>query len=356
MSDPLVTSATSSAYPGAPVASPAAADLIVSPVGADSDLRAVLEDLSMGRHLAARDLLIRTGLNWSLLARRCHLLVSAPSARGVIKMWRDDEPHSRLASLLWARALTHGALQLHREGRADDVVRRAGVMAHEEWNRAQSLWPASPEPWNGRLQLARLPYDPQFLDPYWRRRAQPWDQLDDVEMRLSGPWPLWAEANERHPGARDAHHRMREYFLQHRGAVPALQYTQWIVSARRPHPELLMLPLYALMDLYRERHGKGQRGALGFWQTEQVHHFAMRAFREWFSPIPDAEHQWLSHWDLNHLAHALVSCGASGAARQVFNALGPYATPQPWKDINTSLGRTQDWRDEFVRIRAAVLK
>ncbi|MFJ9250492.1 hypothetical protein [Streptomyces sp. NPDC101776] len=350
-----MTSATSSAPPEAPAASPAAG-LIVSPVGADSDLRAALEDLKMGRYLAARDLLIHTGLNWSLLARRCHLLVSDPGARGVIKMWRDEEPHSRHASLLWARALTHGALQLHREGKADDVVCRAAVMAHEEWNRAATLWPDSPEPWNGRLQLARLPYDPRFLDPYWRSRTQPWDRLDDFEMSLSGPWPLWAEANERHPGDRDAHHRMREYFLQHHGAVPALQYAQWIVSEAHTHPELLMLPLYARMDLYRERHRSSQRGAAGFWQTEQAHRVAMRAFTGWFSPIPDAEHRWLSLWDLNYLAHALVSCGKSNAARQVFNALGPYVTPQPWKDINDSLGRSRDWTDEFLHIRAAVLK
>ncbi|WP_406126894.1 hypothetical protein [Streptomyces sp. NBC_00989] len=330
--------------------------LIVSPVGADSDLRAALEDLRMGRYVAARDLLIRTGSNWTLLARRCQLLLSDPGARSVIKMWRDEEPHSRQASVLWARALTHGALQLQREGRADGVVHRAAGMAHKEWMWAEALWPESPEPWNGRLQLTQLPYDPRYFDPSWRNRTEPWDRLDDVEMHLSGPWPLWAEADRRHPGNRDAHHRMREYFLHRRGAVPALQYSQWIASARQPHPELQMLPLYARMDVYREQHGSGQRGTLGFWQTDQAHRCAMRAYTEWFSPIPATEYRWLSPWDLNHLVHALVSCGATGPARQVFNALGPYATPQPWKDVNDSLGRSRDWTDEFVHIRAAVLR
>ncbi|MGX9891217.1 hypothetical protein [Streptomyces sp. NPDC002276] len=331
-------------------------DLIVSPVGPDSDLRAALEDLKMGRYLAARDLLVRTGVNWALLGRRCQLLVSDPGVRGAIRMWRDEEPHSHHASLLWARALTQGALQLHHEGRADKVVRRAGEMAHAEWNRAGSLWPGSPEPWNGRLQLARLPYDPKLLDPNWRIREAPWDRLKSVDMHFPGPWPLLAEANRRHPGSRDAHHRMREYFLQHGGAVASLQYSQWTVSARRPNPELQLLPLYARMDVYRERHGRGQSGALGFWQTEQAHHVAMRAYTEWLAQVPVAEHRWLSPWDLNHLAHALVSCGENGPARQVFHALGPYVTPQPWKDVNTSLGRSQHWTDEFLRIRAAVLK
>ncbi len=355
MSDSSLTGAAQSAYRDDLATPPNGMTLIVSPVGADSDLRAALEDLKMGRYLAARDLLIRTGSNWSLLANRCHLLLSDPGARGVIKMWRDEEPHSRQASVLWGRALTQGALQLQREGKAADVVGGAAGMAHKEWKWAEGLWPESPEPWNGRLQLTRLPYDPRTFDPYWGRRKEPWDRLDDVEMHLSGPWPLWAEANRRDPGNRDAHHRMREYFLSRSGAGPAFQYAQWIVSGSRLHTELLMLPLYAFMDVYRERHGKSQRGALGFWQTEQVHHFAMRAFQEWFSPIPSAEYPWLSNWDLNHLAHALVACGESGAAKRVFTALGPYATPQPWKDVNTSLGRSQDWTDEFLRIRTAVL-
>lgn len=356
MSDSSLTQAARSPYRDAPVTPPNGMNLIVSPVGADSDLRAALEDLKMGRYLAARDLLIRTGLNWSLLANRCQLLLSNPGARGVIKVWRDEEPHSRQASVLWARALTQGALQLHREGKAADVVGRAARMADKEWKWAEALWPESPEPWNGRLQLTRLPYDPRAFDPHWGRRKDPWDRLDDFEMHLSGPWPLWAEANRRDPGNRDAHHRMREYFLTHSGAGPAFQYSQWIISGSRPHTELLLLPLYALMDVYRERHGNGQRGALGFWQTDQVRHFAMRAFHEWFSPMPSAEYPWLSNWDLNHLAHALVACGETGAAKRVFNALGPYATPQPWKDINDSLGRSRDWTGEFLRIRAAVLR
>ncbi|MDX3499854.1 hypothetical protein PV735_45365 [Streptomyces turgidiscabies] len=351
-----MTSATPSAYRGDPVAPPNGMNLIVSPVGADSDLRGALEDLRMGRYSAARDLLIRTGSNWTLLARRCQLLLSDPGARSVIKMWRDEEQHSRYASVLWARALTQGALQLHREGKSHGVVGRAAGMAHKEWQWAEGLWPESPEPWNGRLQLTQLPYDPRNFDPSWRTRKEPWDRLDDFEMHFSGPWPLWAEANRRHPGNRDAHHRMREYFLSRSGAVPAFQYSQWIVSARLKHPELLMLPLYSLMDVYRENHGQGQQGALGFWQTDQVHHFTMRALREWFSPIPSTEHPWLSQWDLNHLAYALVACGETGAAKWVFNALGPYVTPQPWKDVSDSLGRSLDWTDEFLRVRASVLR
>ncbi|WP_371666425.1 hypothetical protein OG985_48045 [Streptomyces sp. NBC_00289] len=329
--------------------------LILSPVGADSDLRAALEDLKLGRYAAARDLLHRTGSNWSLLASRSQLLAADAGLRGILKMWRDEEPANQYASMLWARALTQGATDLARRGQSLSVMGRAASMAQQEWKRAADLWPQSPEPWCGRLQLSRLPFDPILLDPLRRSRPLPWDRLNDPTMHFPGPWPLLAEANVRHPGSRDGHHRMREHFLYRAGAGVSLQYAQWLVSGRLENPELLMLPLYALMDLYRAQHGKGQSGALQFWQTAQVAHYATRAYEEWFAHVPPTEYCWVSHWDLNHLAHALVACGQTARAAKVFRALGPYATPQPWKDVNDSLGRSKEWADEFLRIRTAVL-
>jgi hypothetical protein len=51
-----------------------------------------------------------------------------------------------------------------------------------------------------------------------------------------------------------------------------------------------------------------------------------------------------------------VACGQDERAAWVFKAMGPYAMPQPWKDVNASLGRSQDWTDAFLRIRASVLR
>ncbi|MCI3273434.1 hypothetical protein [Streptomyces cylindrosporus] len=331
-------------------------NLIVSPVGPDADLRGALEDLKLGRFASTHDLLVRTGENWSLRARRAQQLVAGASDRSVIKMWRDVEPNNAHAVTLWARALTEAALELNRGGGNTSTVGRAMAMAYQEWKRAQSLWPKSPEPWIGRLQLAQLVLDPRAVDPYWNRRIQPWERLDDPVMHLAGPWPLLHEINWRDPGSREGHHRMREYFLHRHGTAVALQYVHWLVAGRVVNPELLVLPLYALMDVYRQRHGQGQAGALGFFQTDQVRHFAVQAYDQWFLHVPDTEHAWLSPWDLNYLAHALVACGETHRAARVFQAMGPYAVPQPWQDINASLGRSKDWTLEFLRIRSSVLR
>ncbi|MET7474691.1 hypothetical protein ABZT17_10085 [Streptomyces sp. NPDC005648] len=329
-------------------------NLIVSPVGADTDLRAALEDLKMGRYAATHDLLARTAENWSLRARRCHQLVADARDRSIIKMWRDEDPNNPHAVTLWAKALTEAALDLHRGGGVADVVGRAAAMAQQEWKRAEYLWPKSPEPWIGRLQLAQLVLDPSSVDPYWNRRVQPWDRLNDPVMHFLGPWPLLNEINWRDLGSREGHHRMREYFMYRQSPAVALQYVHWLVAGRVVNPELLVLPLYALMDVYRQRHGQGQTGALGFFQTEQVRHFAVQAYDGWFVRVPHTEHAWLSQWDLNYLAHALVACGETHRAARVFQAMGPYAVPQPWQDINASLGRSKDWRHEFLRIRSSV--
>ncbi|WP_158013041.1 hypothetical protein [Streptomyces sp. Root369] len=157
--------------------------------------------------------------------------------------------------------------------------------------------------WIGRLHLTQLPYSANYFDPYAQRRRVPWDQLDDPAMHFRGPWPLLDEVNRLHPGNREGHHRMREYFLYRGGgAAAAMQFSAWLVSGRLSNPELLMLPVYSLLDLYRERHGDGRGRALQFWQTAQVRHYACRAYDEWFAPLPATEYPWLSISDLSHLA------------------------------------------------------
>jgi hypothetical protein len=68
--------------------------LIVSPVGPDLDLRAALEDLRVGRYLAARDLLSRIGPNLALRTSRSRFLAAGAGEGGVVKAWLEDEPYS----------------------------------------------------------------------------------------------------------------------------------------------------------------------------------------------------------------------------------------------------------------------
>lgn len=356
MPKPLATPTAATrgeAHPAGPVDTA----LIVSPVGGDMELRAALEDLRLGRYLAARDLLSRTGPNWALRTSRSQLLAAGVGEPGVFKTWWDEESGSADAALMWARVLTRAALAAHRAGRSPQVVARAAGLARQACDRARALLPACPVPWVDLLRLTQLPFASHHFDPYARTRGLPWDALKDPVMHHRGPWPLLTEINRRHAGNREGHHRMREYFQRrcHQPAA-AMNYACWIVARGTLNPQLLVLPLYALMDVYRQRHGDGRGGALQFWQTAQVRHYAGRAYEDWFARVPAIEYPWLPLADLSHLAHALVACGESERAAHVFQAMGPYAVPQPWQDINTSLGRSQDWRDEFLRIRASTLR
>lgn len=353
MPDSLTTSATS-ARSGDRMAPHNDMNLIVSPVGADTDLRGALEDLKMGRYRAARDLLARTGPNWSLRTRRSQLLSAQVGAGGVFKTWLDEEPNSADASMMWARVLTRAAIEAHRSGKNKGLVLRAAGLALQACMKAVALWPDCPVPWICLLHLTQLPFDSYHFDPHWRSRPIPWDQLGDPTMPYRGPWPLLEEINKRDPGSREGHHRMREFHLYRGGPTAAMNYAAWAVASEPDNLELDMLPLYALMDVYRERHGNGQGSALQFWQTAQVAHYARQARDRWFASVPPVHHGWLSPLDLNHLAHALVACGED--ARAVFAALGPYATPEPWQTINVSLGRSYDWTTEFLRIRATALR
>jgi hypothetical protein len=353
MPDPLMTRTIFRRRAEQP-ASPGDAELIVSPVGPDTDLRAALEDLKLGRYLAARELLARTGTNCALRTTRSRLLAAGAGEGGVVKTWVDAEPGSADAWMMWARVLTRAALAALDRQESDTLLARAAGLARQACWRAADLNPPCPVPWVCMLHLTQLPFAAHHFDPRVRQRKVPWDLVNDPTMPHRGPWPLLAEVNWRDPGNREGHHRMREYFARHGGGVASMNYACWMAAGRVENPELLMLPLYALMDRYRAQHGDGQRGALRFWQTAQVAHYARKARDDWFLAAPPAERPWLPLLDLNHLAHALVACGED--ARAVFEAMGPYATPEPWQEINASLGRTYDWTAEFLRVRALALR
>ncbi|MBW8800054.1 MAG: hypothetical protein JF597_42665 [Streptomyces sp.] len=334
--------------------------VIVSPVGADADLRAALEDLRLGRYAATRDLLRMTGQHWALRTSRSQIL-AAVADPGVFKMWHDEEPHHPDAAMMWARALSRAAVDAFHSGKSEHIVGRAARMAAEACQRASDLLPACPVPWIDRLQLTQLPFRPEAFDPHAHLRPQPWNMLPAEDVRSHGmyhpgPWPLLREADRRDPGSREAHHQMRQALMVHSGLGAARDFSFWIVSKRLRSLELLMLPLYAIMDKYRAEHGSGQFGALQFWQRAQVGHYACQAYDRWFADIPADGYPWLSMTDLSHLAHALVATGENQRAAAVFRAMGPYATAQPWQDVNASLGRSRDWRDWFVTTRDATLR
>ncbi|MFJ3779809.1 hypothetical protein ACIPX0_49925 [Streptomyces sp. NPDC090075] len=330
--------------------------LTVGHVGADVDLHHALEDLKIGRYHAARDLLNRACWNWPLYTSRTQLLAAGDGAAGVIKTWLDEEPHNPHALVMWARALTRTAVVAHHADTRPELVSRAASLAQQACGTAIGQAPLSPVPWIDLLRLTQLPYDPALFDPYASQRPVPWALLSDPGMPHRGPWPLLHEINHRHLGSREGHHRMREYFLHRMSPGTAEDFSCWLVMGQVDNPELLLLPLYALMDVYRRRHGDGKGGAHQFWQAGRISGYALRAYDEWFDKIQPSEYAWVPLADLSHLAFTLVACGEEARARAVFEAMGPYTTAEPWRTVNASLGRSADWRNEFVRTRASVLR
>lgn len=328
--------------------------LIVSPVAADTGLRGALEDFKLGRYAAARDLLAHTGLNWSLRTSRSQLLAAGAQDGGVVKTWLEEEPESADAAMMWARVLTRAALSADRARKGAELVHRAAALARDACWRAMELESRCPVPWICLLQLTQLPLRADLFVPFAGDRSGSWGRLGDATMPYPGPWPLLWEIDRRHPGSREGHHRMREFFLRHHGPAVAMDFTGWLVSRQQVNPGLLTLPLYALVDTYLGQHGQGQSGALRFWQSDRVRHYACQARDGWLAFVPPVERRWLPVTDLSYLAYVLVACGED--AREVFEAMGPYAVPQPWRDINASLGRTYDWRGEFLRTRSYVLR
>ncbi|MEU2774632.1 hypothetical protein ABZ646_17225 [Streptomyces sp. NPDC007162] len=301
-----------------------------------------------------------TGREWGLRTSRSNMLAAGAGDPGIFKLWLDEEPDSPDAAMMWARVLTRAALRAFRSGMGEEVVGRAARLAAKAGWRAADLLPECPVPWVDKILLAQLPYPAHYLDPYARHRQMPWDELPggrEQGMPHLGPWPLLGEVAARHPGNRAGYHAMRQFFQRVRSPGAAMDFSCWLLMSEPPSPELWMLSVYALGDKFRKEHGEeGRAGTLRFWQTGTVGHHAVNAYDKWFAELPPTEYPWVSMADLSHLAHALVANGESQKAADVLRAMGPYVTAQPWKDVNTILGRSRNWEDWFLTVRASTLR
>ncbi|MEU6277455.1 hypothetical protein ABZ871_34390 [Streptomyces populi] len=327
-------------------------DLVVDLAGRDDELRRALEDLRMNRYSAMRDVLMKTFGDWPLRTARSQVLAVGAGDGGAVAAWLEEEPRSADALLMWARVLTRQAVRAFRHGKSEALLHRAADVARDACWTAMRHWPEDPVPWVCLLDLAKLPMDLRHLDPFFRQRPHPWGLPPEIGL-FGGPWPLLHEADRRDPGNREAYHRMREYADTRLSGSQAMDFTRWAASCAPHGSPLKVLPLYALVSLYQRRHPDGRHGAIAFWTTAQVKHYARKACDDWFDATPVLAGPQLSLLDLNHLAFALVTSGETGASR-VFEMIGPYATSAPWAQVSETLGR--DWQSEFRRTRDSLLR
>lgn len=326
--------------------------LIVDLAGRDDELRRALEDLRMNRHFAMRSVLMKSWRDWPLRTARSQVLAVGAGDGAAVAAWLDEEPRSADALMMWARVLTRQAVRAFRQGKEEALLRRAAGVARDACWAALRHSPGDPVPWVCLLDLAKLPIDERYLDPFLRQRSYQWGRAPEMGL-FDGPWPLLHEVDQRDPGNREAYHRMREYADVRLSGGLAVDFSRW-VSGRAPYGSSLhVVPLYAFLAEYRRRHADGRGGAIAFWSTAQVKHYARKACDEWFYATPVPQRSRLSLVDLNHLAFVLVACGEIGAGG-VFEEIGQYATNAPWAQVSETLGR--DWQSEFRRMRDSSLR
>lgn len=172
-------------------------------------------------------------------------------------------------------------------------------------------------------------------------------------MLPPGPWGLLNEAEKRDPHNREAHHRMLQFvYARRKGPLSeAVNYAQWASSSAPVGSALHALPLYVRVERYRR--DRGHERALDLhWVAEDAVRDARRAMDTWFLFCATEEASLL---DLNHLAHALYGALKFADAARVFEALGPYWTPQPWAYRTAVPDERGPAEEVFLRARARCL-
>ncbi|MFC4463973.1 hypothetical protein ACFPH6_05245 [Streptomyces xiangluensis] len=301
------------------------------PAGFDDELRVVLEDVRAGRWRSMRDLLATTD-SWTVRTARSQVLAAAAATSDAVEAWgQEARDHHWL--MMRARVLAQRALNAHRA--KDPGATAVADQARFACGEAARHWPADPVPWVVLLALAQV----DAVQP-WRRRPEHW--MPPWEPLLPyGPWGLLYEAHRRDPYNREAWHRMLQALTEY--GENATDFVRWVATWAPQGSPLAVLPLHVYARVYQQRREEGVLTAL-YWTTDPVSHYTRRALTWWFE---HADRATWSPLDLNHLAQALHSGGFADAA-PVWEAIGPCATPIPWKYV---ADYPPQWQEEFLRAR-----
>jgi hypothetical protein len=310
-------------------------------------LRVALEEVRVGRWMPMRQLLARTGDRWGLRTSRSQVLASVAARSHVVWEWLAEEPSSLDALMMRARVDTERVLHAHRTGHAG--AGELADVARSSASAAAFAAPADPVPWVCRLALAQVDPEKRIRE----HRVAPPDR-----MLPSGPWNLLREVWRRDAHNREAHHRMLQTLLAAPigGPAAALNFTHSVKSwvPWQSGSALLVLPLYAYAQHYRDKRERGRYEAIGRaqWTREPLIDDVQRALQGWFELSDPMERSAL---DLNHLAHALWAGRRHEEAARVFRAMGRFATAQPWSLVAAEPDDPQSGVEEFLKARRQCL-
>ncbi|MEW1660781.1 hypothetical protein [Streptomyces sp. NPDC093707] len=302
-----------------------------------------LVELRVGRWRAIRDLLSHTGSNWSLRSFRTQVLGVSAAGSNVVEAWLAEEPDRHDAQVMFARVAVERAVRAYRQ--RHDAAWRLEYQARRAALVAAGREPRDPVPWLCRLSLAQV--DTRQV---WREHCE-----EAAEPMLpSGPWGLLHEVEQRDPGNREAYHRMMQFLLARQtpeaGALAEVtDFSRWVASWAPEGSPLLMLPMYAMAKQCGNRSGLYRTATWRLqWAEEPAISCTLRAFHLWFRR---ADPTLRSVSDLSHLACGLWASHQLAEAAEVFDALGPFASREPWASVHDYGARADAATMLFSRAR-----
>ncbi|MFF4607746.1 hypothetical protein ACFY12_34035 [Streptomyces sp. NPDC001339] len=281
-----------------------------SPAADDRALASACVDVRAGRYFSAHEVLWETRGDFELRAHRSLVLASVAADSDLAERWLDEEPGPE-AALLWARVAMLRALRMADAG--DQRQRALTRIARTACERASKESPEDPTPWVAQLALARLdrPQDPA---------------PQGLLTAPTGPWYLFAHILRLDAWHREAHHRFLSFFFTRYGGSSSASWdVAAFLSQRAPAGSpLRLLPLVALVEDYNPSDLLANRT----WEQPQWVSAAMGVYHNWFPRVTD--YRFTPVLDLAYLAHALFLAKREFEAREVFTAMGPYASRMPW--------------------------
>lgn len=308
---------------------PDAGQWVWDPAGSDHELSQACVDLKTGRCYAADALLRASVGDPGLRAARSQAMGAVVATSRTAETWVREHPDSAEARLVFARAAAARAIRAHRTG--DES---AGVLAEAALEACDAaLEPASATndatPYVIMLSLAPVARLPLYQAP-------------DAMLDLPGPWDLLEQVRRRDRVAREAHHRMLQFFGARESGSHAKMwdFALWAANQAPQDSPVRLLPLFARAEHYRFTH----RGRLAFrqWTDDPMAKtHVVSAYEHWFPTVRGASQVPVA--DLSVLAYALqLVYGPVRQVAEVLAAMMPYACRWPWL-IDGDPAEQLDW-------------
>ncbi|MGX4733160.1 hypothetical protein [Kitasatospora griseola] len=303
--------------------------LLQHPAGHDSDLREAVEEFRHGRVWSVRGLLHQSWGDWGLWTSRTQVLGAVAVHLNVLDIWEREEPDAFGLTTLRSRVAVEAALLAAQQPAAKQELGQYVESAREWCWQAASALAADPVPWLGLLALAQL--DTELARPEHRVPA-------GDKLLPPGPWGLFDQVRRTDPWNREAFHRMLRFWLV-RGAIgPASSFLSGYLRDAPAGSPLHALPLYLHVERYRRAEAGSEAAAYMQWTNdEQVRLTVQRVLAHWRA-ARGAGARWPVA-DESHLAHALSATRRHQDAAEVFTAMHPFVSGEPWASLSDDPNR-----------------